>query len=249
MSTHGLRYSPVNDLIVNWNLNGQPFNNCGLPMPRPEPEARQHREVDCCGTLAVLVEPDTYDWGRWLPEVIVGIEDPDEEIAASYVRETAIEFARLARVLTRRLEIRLVRGVTSYPVPCFDNERLGGLIHMELLRNDNPIQSPSFKTMFDIRTETVFIDADPATKAELVLFAVPTESSCAQDVYLYDAYRRAIAQEARSRYVRAVHFRDVALVRSLSHPQEFQRSIALARAETAVAPVSQQNTKPRGLFT
>lgn len=248
MSTHGLRYSPVNDLIVTWNMHGQPFNNCGLPKPRPAPEHRPSREVDCCGTLAILIEPDTYDWARWLPEVIVGIEDPDEEIAASYVREAAIEFAARARVLTRKLEIKLECGVTIYPVPCFDNERLGGLHHLEVFAGDQRIPENFIKKGFDARLGTVFIEVQEGSKAELVLYAVPTEDSCAQDVYLYDAFRRAIAQEARSRYVRAVHFRDIALVRSLNSPQEFDRSIALARSKVMAVPVQGTASASRGLF-
>lgn len=248
MNTHGLRYSPVNDLIVNWSHHGQAFNNCGLPKPQPEPCARPSKEMDCCGTLAVLIEPDSIDWSRWLPEVIVGIEDPDEEIAANYVREAAIDFALRSRVLTRRLEIKLECGVKTYPIPCFDNERLAGLMYVEVSNNDQTCGPDKFKYMFDARQGTITIDTHYGSKADVVLFAVPNEDACAQDSFLYEGFRRPIAQEARSRYVRAVHFRDAALVRSLSSPQEFERSILSAKALTMVAPVNRDTQYKKGLF-
>ena len=54
---------------------------------------------------------DTYDWERFLPEIMVGIDDADDEIAANYAREAAIEFAKRARVLQREVVVRLEPGV------------------------------------------------------------------------------------------------------------------------------------------
>ena len=128
--TH-LRYSPVNWLIIDWSFNGQRFSDCGLPSPPPCEEPTEDSPAPC-RALPIQEAIDSYDWARWLPEVIVGIEEPDEEIAANYVRQAAIRFCKEGRVLQREIVVELQPGVTTYPVFPYDGERIIGVIGMRM---------------------------------------------------------------------------------------------------------------------
>jgi hypothetical protein len=125
-----LRYSPRNWLIVDWSSHGRAFAECGLPPPIPCLTGGESCGDACAHPLPITEAIDTYDWERWLPEVIIGIDDPDEEIAANYVRQAAIEFCKGGRVLQREVVIELESGVTRYPVFPYDGEQIIGVIGM-----------------------------------------------------------------------------------------------------------------------
>lgn len=249
------RYSPVNWLIVPWNNNGHQYEDCGLPLPaKRKPNMRPEFSPECCEGLPVEEAIDTYDWGRWLPEVMVGIDSPEPEIAASYVRETAIEFAERSQVLLRRAYIQLQPNVTEYPLEPYVGERIVGVIETRPVLNPQyewivPTPALGFKSgVFDParNTLTVHHTGDCGT-LEVLVWATPTEDSCAQDVFLYNNYRRQIAQTARARYALAVHFRDRELMRTLRPVDMFDNDIRLARVKAAR---SFRNPKPipRRLF-
>jgi hypothetical protein len=200
-----------------------------------------------CTPLPIQEAIDTYGWGRWLSEVIVGIDDPDDEIAASYVRESAIEFARDARVLQREVVIELQTGVNTYPVFPYEGEQIVGVLRANRseVRSDTCCQAQTragsvfgLDFVFDAARREVtvrgtFYDGE---LLRLLVWASPTEDACAHDVFLYDHYRRIIAQQARSRYAVAVHFRDKELMRTLQPPAEWERAILLAKRNSASIP-------------
>lgn len=241
-----LRYSPVNWLIVNWAYNGTRFADCGLPEPAPCPPEREPSPTPCT-PLRVQEAIDTYDWERWLPEVIVGIENPDEEIAANYVREAAINFAKRSRVLQRELLIALQPGVCTYPLEPYDGEEIIGVVGLAL-DDGKPCSCQSHCSGFmpngvaftlDPRRKELHLEAphggrccDRPQTLRVLVWASPSEDACAQDVFLYDNYRETIAQSARYRYANAVHFRDRLLMASLQDEQgKFERAIARAKRD------------------
>jgi hypothetical protein len=235
-----LRYSPRNFLIVDWSTHGRAFAECGLPKPIPcLPDGESCGDETAC--LPITEAIDTYDWERWLPEVIIGIEDPDEEIAANYVRQAAIEFCKGARVLQREVVIQLEPGVTRYPVFPYDGEQIVGVIGM---RNDDDnacsclggsTTSGSWHgsrwQLDTARNEFGYESCKHSGLLRLLVWAAPTEAACAQDVFLYDRFRHDIAQGARQQYATAMHFRDRALMSSLASPDMFQRAILLAKTK------------------
>lgn len=252
-----LRYSPVNWLIVNWGFNGTRFDDCGLPEPPPCPAPVPEREPPCT-PLLVKEAIDTYDWERWLPEVIVGIEEPDEEIAASYVRETAIDFARRSRVLQRQALIPLQPDVCTYPVEQYADERIVGVIGLALddyapcactnhcsafMPNDVDFTFDAARSQIHLESHQPRGRCHNSRVLRMLVWSAPAEDACAQDVFLYDHYRKAIAEEARRRYARAVHFRDRNLMMFL--PKDVDFEVAVARAKTsAMATHSWAVSKP-----
>lgn len=249
------RYSPINWLIVPWNDRGHQFNDCGLPQPRRDvPNMTPEFGPECCEGLPVQEAIDTYDWARWLPEVMVGIESPEPEIAASYIRETAIEFAERSQVLQRRVYIQLQPNTNVYPIEPYIGERVVGVIEVR------PVIDPIFtwvvptnaprrmSAAFDPARNTVTVhNAESCGTLEILVWATPTEDACAQDVFLYNNFRRQIAQTARARYALAVHFRDRELMRTLRPLDLFETDIRLARVK---AGRTYRNPKPipRRLF-
>ena len=130
-----LRYSPFNWLVIDWSFNGQRFADCGLPKAPECPEDPEESPAPC-RALPIQEAIDTYDWARWLPEVIVGIEDPDEEIAANYVRQAAIDLCKDGRVLQREVVVELQPGVSVYPVFPYEGEQIIGVIGIGSLARD-----------------------------------------------------------------------------------------------------------------
>lgn len=241
-----LRYSPVNWLVVPWAFRGTSFSDCGLPKQQccvePEPE-----EAQCCAFLPITEAIDTYGWARWLPEIIVGIDDPDEEIAASYARESAIEFCRDARVLQREVVIELQKEVNTYPVFPYEGEQIVGVLGAQ--RSDDnsrccvscgQFTGSVFRLdfQFDAARNEITVQGCWRNGAllRLLVWSAPTEDACAHDVFLYDAFRSAIARRARFRYAQAVHFRDPALMRSLQPEAEWVQSILRAKRRAGSIP-------------
>lgn len=241
-----LRYSPVNWLIVDWGFNGVAFDNCGLPQPLPCPEPKPPRQAPCVA-LPVQEAIDTYDWAKFLPEVLVGIDNPDEDIAANYIREAAIEFSRRARVLQRQVLIPLQPKTCTYPVEPYAGEQIEGVIGAAYAEGPAcgcSAQCGGFLPdgvafTMDIARNQLYLEgpgggaccSNPKT-LRLLVWASPTEDACAYDQFLYSHWRRVIAQHARRNYALAVHFRDRELLRSLPTPAEFERDVAMAKIKS-----------------
>lgn len=248
-----LRYSPVNSLIVDWSANGRAFPNCGLPKPRPCLTGGVACEDACEHTLPIAEAIDTYDWARWLPEVIVGIDDPDEEIAANYVRQAAIDFCQRGRVLLREVVIELQDGVNTYPVFPYDGEQIVGVIQIDAplsryLNQPCGLGSCTGGTwrgatwQLDVaRNEFTIGGSVNCGLLRLLVWAAPTEDSCAQDRFLYDRFRADITLGARRAYAMAVHFRDRALMATLPSQDAVDTVILKAKRKAAVLPSSWQS--------
>lgn len=244
------RYSPVNWLIVDWSFGASNFDDCCLPQPKDCPDPPDPVPEVCKTPLLVQEAIDTYDWMRWLPEVIVGIDDPDEEIAANYIREAAISFARRSRVMQRQILIPLQPKVCTYPVFPYVGENIVGVIgaafddmqpccchtHCAAFMPNN------IDFSFDLARNEIRLESDrsdsccgKARMLRVLVWAAPTEDACFQDTFLYEHFRKPIAQEARRTYARAVHFRDRQLMAVLPVEQEFERAIALAKGKAMAA--------------
>lgn len=246
-----LRYSPVNWLIVDWGFNGQAFANCALPQPQPCAEPKTPAPAECC-PLPIQEAIDTYDWERWLPEVIVGVEDPDEEIAASYVREAAIEFCKSGRVLQREVVVPLQPHVSVYPVFPYPEEQIIGVIGVGVA-GCQPCHCSSTSGMlpngtpfvFDVARNELHIDirhhgwsgfCRKNSLLRVLVWSAPTEDACVHDKFLYERFRSDITLGARRRYCNAVHFRDRLLMASLPSAEAFNTAVALAKTKAMSKP-------------
>lgn len=253
-----LRYSPLNWLIVDWGFNGQRFEDCGLPKPLPCPPEHEDHPTRCT-PLPIREAIDTYDWERFLPEVMVGIDEPDEDIAANYIREAAIDFATRARVLQRQIYIPLQKDVCTYPLEPYDDEQIIGVIGLAL-DDETPCGCSSHCSGFmpngiafkvDVARNELHLEQDvngrcscqKAQVLRMLVWSAPSEDSCAYDQFLYNRYRRAITIMARRNYIQNVHFRDNALMRVLPSTEEYERLILSAKKD-ALAPHSWSKEKP-----
>lgn len=238
-----LRYSPLNHLIVDWQFNGQAFNNCGLPDPLPCEEPPTPEPAPC-QPLPIAEAVDTYDWERWLPEVIVGIEDPDEEIAASYTRAAAIRFAREGRVLQRVVHIPLQPGECTYPIFPYPEERIHGVISVGYKGRSCACSNgctgflpDGVPFTFDLARNELHLEAGNHECCrreyilEVLVWSAPTEDTCVHDVFLYEQFREPITMIARQTYANAVHFRDRLLMASLPTSRALETEILLARSK------------------
>lgn len=248
-----LRYSPHNYLIVDWGFNGVAFNNCGLPDPAPCPTDPVVRPEVCC-PLPIKEAIDTYDWERWLPEVIIGVEDPDEEIAASYVRESAIEFAKNSRVLQRQILIPLQPGVCTYPVEPYEGEQIIGVMGVGIddcdpceSRGCSGVLPNGVPFTLDVARNELRLEAGNgdccrgARLLRILVWSAPTEDACEHDAFLYDRFRADITLGARRNYVIALHFRDRQLMNAIPTANAFERAMALAKNK-AVSSISWSRT-------
>lgn len=256
-----LRYSPVNWLIVDWGFNGVAFAECGLPQPGPCPEPLDPLPEPCV-TLPIKEAINTYDWALWLPEVIVGMEDPDEEIAAAYVRSAAIDFAKKTRVLQRQIVIPLQPGLCTYPVEPYEGEQVIGIIGAAI-DEDLPCECRTGCSMvmpnglafnYDIPRNEITLEAGRpgcctcgARVLRLLVWAAPTEFACEHDVFLYDMFREEITLAARRNYAHAVHFRDRWLMQSLPSVGQVEQAKALAKNK-AVSRHSWQRQQGVGMW-
>lgn len=218
-----LRYSPVNSIIVDWGINGQPFSMCCMPeavCPQPSPVPTPPQ--DCCDVTLPMPEPvDTTDWYQWIPEIIVGLQDASEDMAASYARRAAIEFARTSRALQRQIAIRLQPGVLRYPLEPFEDESVQGVLRIqgptgtctcetELGAIDIGIVSVNVATQeLRIQPQAMSCGCHLGRKGPewilVTVWSAPTEDSCKHDVFLYDQYRREITLGARAAFIKEAH--------------------------------------------
>ena len=250
-----LRYSPVNWLVVDWGFNGRAFNDCGLPQPRPCDEPEEGTPA-ACRPLPITEAIDTYDWERWLPEVIVGIEDPDEEIAANYVRQAAIEFCKGGRVLQREIIIDLQPHENTYPVFPYEGEQIIGVIAANLddfgcCDCSGGLRGSAFGIDYslDVARNEVTVNGRCGTgRLRLLVWAAPTEDSCAHDRFLYERFRYDITAGARLMYATAVHFRDRPLMASLPTGDSWQRSIITAKRKAVSRPTANRQRPGSGMW-
>lgn len=248
-----LRYSPFNYLIIDWSFNGQKFADCGLPNA-PVCEEESESSPAPCRALPIREAIDTYDWARWLPEVIVGIEDPDEEIAANYVRQAAIDFCKGGRVLQRTMVIELQPDVSVYPVFPYEGEQIIGVIAARIPAGDCACMGNSgmFNGMqweLDVaRNEFRVTGQKDCGLMTLLVFSAPTENACEHDVFLYERFRADITAGARTMYAAAVHFRDRLLMASLQPLDNFERAKLLAKTKAMQSPSSGKMRSGSGMW-
>ena len=248
------RYSPVNWLIVDWHHNGVAFDNCGLPEALPcEQECEE--EARCLYPVPIQEAIDTYDWERWLPEVIVGIEEPDEEIAANYTRAAAIEFCKGARVLQREVVVELQPDTSVYPVFPYDGEQIIGVIAAKLNDGESCRCSdargslPGVDWQFDTARNELYVMGAPGRGLlRLLVWAAPSEDACFHDRFLYDRFRYDISLGARLLYANAVHFRDRALMASLPSGETFAKAIVLAKTKALQVPSATRKQPGSGMW-
>lgn len=215
-----LRYSPINGIIVNWGINGEPFSMACMPTPvchTPSPVAPVCEP--CCGDLPVREAIDTYDWLRWSPEIIAGFESASSDMAATYARRAAREFATKAHVLKRQIGLCLQKGVFRYPLEPFVGEDVQGVMRIETATGMCACEAmPSApinigKVAVDVRKQELVItpqgfgccgthiDGRGPCSILVTVWAAPTEDSCEHDVYLWDEYRREITLGARAAFI------------------------------------------------
>lgn len=257
-----LKYSPVNWLIVDWSYNGARFDDCGLPEPLPCPEPKPGKEP-CCVPLPIQEAINTYDWERFLPEVMVGIEDADEEIAANYIREAAIDFAKRARVLQREVVVPLEKEVCTYSVEPYDSEQIVGVIGLSI-DGRPPCGCSSFcrgqtqdgiEFVFDAARNELhlqnYYDSSCCHKGKtlrMLVWSAPTEDSCLYDCFLYDHYRKDITLMARRTYATALHFRDHVLMRHLPSESAYESAILKAKQSSMSRHTWSHSKTGSGLF-
>ena len=228
-----LRYSPVNWLIIDWA-----FPVCGLPKPRPC-EPTPETTAPACQGQPLVVLPDTYGWERWLPNVEEGLEEPDDDIAADRVRETAIDFATKSWVLQRELRIAVQKGVSRYPAIGYPDERIVGVIGAKAnghgscgcTGRSGEVEGISF----NLTNNEIHVESREAGALDILVWAAPTEDACRHDALLYDNFRSAISNEARRRYARAHYYKDRALLNSLTPERDFELAAVNAKRR-AVKP-------------
>jgi hypothetical protein len=169
----------------------------------------------------MVEEVATSDWYRFVPEIIVGIAEASEDMAASYARRAAREFAQKSWVLQRQIAIRLQRGVYRYPLQAFPDEQVQGVLRIESAQGGcscetttGPVNIGTVRV--DIATQELRIDPGHQSCGchtgkhgpEFLLVTVwsaPTEDSCKHDVFLYEQYRREITLGARADFIAEAH--------------------------------------------
>lgn len=245
------RYSPVNWLIVDWSANGVAFSDCALPQPICKEACNNEPAPAACSPIPIREAIDTYDWERWLPEVIVGIEDPSEEIAANYIREAAIEFCRTAQVLQREIYLELQPGVYTYPVYPYEGEQIMGALKYRFDNDRIQTCSNSVACRLDVARNQIELNKSIPCRARvlrLLVWAAPSEDACTHDRFLYDHYRSAITKGGRLMYANAVHFRDRALMASLPTMDSFVRAALQAKVVAAGMPTASAAHQSSSLF-
>lgn len=237
------RISPINGLPIKWGIGKRPFNDCCLSQPS-------------CNTVnfspdatPIVEERDTKTWDCILSEVVVGIDDPDINIAQDYIRAATVELCKRAKVLQREYKIKLQKNQLTYPVHSFEDERVIEILAIE--GNDKCYYHYDYRLRklynFSLRQQT--IQLPQATGAFNCLFhhspilsiliaCVPTENSCKFDSYLYDNFRSLIVEIARRNYVLAKHYKNTALLQTLVPEINTTRKLMVARKEAFQTPSS-----------
>lgn len=242
-----LRYSPVNWLIVDWSFNGQAFSDCSLPSPSPCDETEETAAP--CRAIPIQEAIDTYDWARWLPEVIVGIDEPNEEIAANYVRLAANQFAKGARVLQRELTVQLQPGIQVYPVYPYEGEVIEGVIAAKLngrVCGCNE-RMEGVEWQFDTARNELYIHGNLRGEVKVLVYSAPALDSCYADKFLYDHFQFEIQLGARFMYALANHYRDRALMASIPNADTFARAILMSKTK-AMRGSSSSQMRPSTAF-
>lgn len=215
-----LRYSPVNGIIVDWGHAGTPFSMCGMPTaicetPSPVPQCEP-----CCGDLPIREAIDTYDWLRWSPEIIAGFESASSDMAATYARRAAREFAIKSRVLKRDIGVKLQDRVHRYPLEPFVGEDVQGVLRIQTERGVCSCSSGQSngvnlgRVSVDVRRKELVLEPDHTPgccgvhvngqgpcQILVTVWAAPTEDSCEHDVFLWDQYRKEITLGARAAFI------------------------------------------------
>lgn len=254
-STQGLRYSPVNWLIVDWS-----FPACGLPQPAPcETTPTPTPATGCVGGVPIVIAPNTYDWARFLPNMQEGLEEPDDDICADRAREAAIDFARKSWVLQREVSFRIQKDETFYPVNPLPGERTVAVISV---KQENSGCVPcggfmgrtQFGVEFDVRQNGIQITnagclcANDGQLVTVLVAVVPTEDACTYDTFLYDHYRAVITAEARRRYVRAHYYKERMLLNAQTTEQAFEMAALIAKRNATKFSTQDQGQKTPVLF-
>lgn len=257
-----MTYSPVNHLLIDWGHSGVRFSECCLPQPK-----REHKTVSVegcpCHTPKVIIPAiNTYDWDRWLSEIIVGMDDPVEEIAADYSRQAAIEFCKYARVLQREITIPLQHGECTYSLPSVDFENIIGVIGAGI-DDDRPCACSDgcrgylpngMPFYFDAASKEIHLEDNAHRPCQcngtlrLLVYVAPTEDACVYDEFLYNNYRSEIVMKARREYARAVHFRDRYLMAAIPQQAEIDRAWTIARNKAGSKHSFDQLQYGSGLF-
>lgn len=219
--TPTLRYSPVNQIIVNWGINGQAFSMCCMPTPVCPGPTPVPVEPECCGGETPIIEAvDTYDWYRWVPEIIVGFPEASEDMAATYARRAAREWAIKTRVLKRQIYVRLQKGIYRYPLEAFEDEDVQGVHRIESAQglcacecNTNGLNIGRVSVNVakqELQIEPMggscgcHVDGCGPEHLLVTVWSAPTEDSCKHDVFLYEQYRREITLGARADFISEV---------------------------------------------
>ena len=189
---------------------------CGMPQPNCEgPAPVPPSDPDCpCGELPIIESVPTSEWKRWVPEIIAGFNDASEDMAATYARRAAIEFATKTRVLQRQITVPLQPGVMRYPLFPFDGERIQGILSIDSAQGECQCECSSRgmnigEAYVDIPTQELrftpthgacgcHLSSSGPKHLMLTVWASPTEDSCEHDDFLYEQYRREIALGARA---------------------------------------------------
>lgn len=194
---------------------------------------------------------------------MVGIEDADEEIAANYAREAAIEFAKRARVLQREVVVALEKGVCKYSVEPYDSEQIIGVIGVSIdgckpcgcSDYCRAMMPNGIDFVFDAARNEIHLQGPTSggcchsgKTLRMLVWSAPTEDCCLYDRFLYDHYRKDITLLARRNYVRALHFRDHVLMRSLPDEALFDRAVLLAKRKSMARHSWSHSNTGSGLF-
>ena len=218
-----LKYSPVNGIIVDFGIGSEVFSACCMPTLPETTYPPVATAADCCGPEQVIELVDTYDWYRWVPEIIVGLESASEDMASAYARTAAIEFARKSRVLQREVLVQLQEGVYRYPLTPFEDESVQGVVSIDSAAGSCQCESSSKGTYIgevaiNIARQELTLSHTQSGGAcgchvngrgpewlKVTVWAAPTEESCKHDVFLYEQYRTDIQYGARAKFLADAH--------------------------------------------
>ena len=271
--TPTLRYSPVNGMIVDWGHGGTPFALCGMPQPACEHPIATERTPECtpCGD-PIIEAVDTYDWYRWVPEIIAGLPEASEDMAATYARRAAIEFCTKTRCLQRLVPVTLQDGVLRYPIEHFDEERAKGVVSVDSARGAcahsgcNRGVDVGVPFIHASSQEIRFASAPPPHTGHLLvkIYVAPSEDSCAHDALLWDDYRAEITKGARAAFIDEAYsfgaykstrgnanFRGDSFMvqRAMQLRQQFEKDMLRIKAEVSTNGDMRDLREPIALFT
>lgn len=152
-------------------------------------------------------------YSDFIPEIKLALGEIPDDVAESYVRQSAIDFCVRSQVLVRKVEIDMQAGVTTYPVKTLGCEQIVSIQRicagaqcqsLQLLTHepcDTGLQAHGgvwFVPPNELRVTTA-----PTTdrKGGIVVFVAvaPERDSCECDPILYERYHEAIINGALAR--------------------------------------------------